>query len=458
MFLLVAIAAVSGRPAWALIFGGIGNDPLRDPGWPKGAAAVFNTVSRLAYWEGPPFGGGQYHAECRGDEAAFQRVLDDFAKIETPLKRVVVHDGVAHSFWLSTTGKAEKPEDAKIDWVFMVWHPESRAMQRRLPIGISAVGKRDAAILAQLDVYTGGLIHWNKVTIPEDLEVVDQRLEAHGFTSDDGTVLEGDVIDLATRKPLKAKVDLQLLSEKGDQYTSAVEVSVDDNGHWVVKKAPQGSCRLVLTAEGYAARVIAYGNYDNQPQWIGYDSGLAKPGTVTGRVVDPNGQPLADVTVRIDDLDVKNSGRYDVPAGTSVQTDAEGQFSITGVPIASAVVRVHKPGYVRPGLGEKITIPAADLKLEMQQSARLKVTVDFGRAKRPDDYMVHLEPEGGEQIGKWSGGGSIDASNVITFEGVPEGRYVVSGRPNPGREDQQTKPVPVDLKGGETTQVTIKAK
>ena len=66
-------------PAWALITGGEGNEPVHDPGWPTGASVVFNTKSRVAYWEGPPLGGGQSHAECRGDTAEFQRVLDDFA-------------------------------------------------------------------------------------------------------------------------------------------------------------------------------------------------------------------------------------------------------------------------------------------------------------------------------------------------------------------------------------------
>jgi hypothetical protein len=71
---------------------------------------------------------------------------------------------------------------------------------------------------------------------------------------------------------------------------------------------------------------------------------------------------------------------------------------------------------------------------------------------------VHVEPEGGEQIGKWSGDANVEANDEFRFENVPAGKYVVTGRPNPGRLDQTTKPVKVDLKGGETTEVTIKAK
>src|SRR4051812_28727470 len=66
--LLAAALVVALAPeAFALIRGGEGNTPVRDPGWPAGAAAIFNAPSRIAWWEGPPFGGGQWHAEYRGD-------------------------------------------------------------------------------------------------------------------------------------------------------------------------------------------------------------------------------------------------------------------------------------------------------------------------------------------------------------------------------------------------------
>jgi hypothetical protein len=78
LFLSTAIVAVTTREAFAWITGGEGNAPIADPGWPNGAAAIFNTKARIAWWEGPPFGGGQWHAECRGDAGALTAVLADF--------------------------------------------------------------------------------------------------------------------------------------------------------------------------------------------------------------------------------------------------------------------------------------------------------------------------------------------------------------------------------------------
>ena len=44
---------------------------------------------------------------------------------------------------------------------------------------------------SQIDVYTAG-IDWAAVTVPAGIEVVDNRLVAHGLTVADGAVLEGE--------------------------------------------------------------------------------------------------------------------------------------------------------------------------------------------------------------------------------------------------------------------------
>src|SRR6185312_8221519 len=90
--MLLAMVMVGGlvHTAVALITGGKGNMPVSDPGWLRGSAAIFNNLARVAWWEGPPFGGGQWHAECRGNARALSAVLDDFVKLDVKAKQVVV--------------------------------------------------------------------------------------------------------------------------------------------------------------------------------------------------------------------------------------------------------------------------------------------------------------------------------------------------------------------------------
>jgi hypothetical protein len=139
-------------------------------------------------------------------------------------------------------------------------------------------------------------------------------------------------------------------------------------------------------------------------------------------------------------------------------TDADGNFHSDAVPIGTASVWVHKPGYVRPGLGPKIQTPDENIELTMVAAGKVQVVIDFTATIRPDGYIVEMAPEEGAAVGKWSGSGNIDASGAISFENVPPGRYVLKGRPNPGNATQETEPTTVDLVGGKTTEVVLKAK
>jgi hypothetical protein len=463
LLLAAATVSVTSREALALIEGGEGNNPVADPGWPTGAAVIFNTTSRIAYWVGPPFGGGQWHAECRGDAKALSAVLADFAKLDVKSKRIVLHDGVGNSFWLNINNEPAKRDAAKMDWSFMVWQPANWQHLRKLPADLNPTDAEDAdsGPPSQIDVYTGGNVKWADVTVPKGLKIVDQRLQAHGFTPLDGVVLEGKVTDLGTKKPQAAQVRLELIEPQqkgGYRYREVAKAAADADGHWVLKKAPAGWHRLVIEAEGFVPRVIGYLKTDDQPRWHLYDGGLARSATVAGRVTDDAGQPLADVEVRIQDVTTTTGARYESALGHALKTGADGRFRTDQVPAGRATVWVHKPGYCRPGLGEPITTPAEDVKLTMIRAGRILVTVDFTGKERPEGYLVNVEPEGGDGVGKYGGSGQINDKNQIAFDNVPPARYVLRGQPNPMSGDQRTDPVTVDLKGGKTAEIKLSAK
>src|SRR3954452_20471435 len=299
--LLLTVLAVSApREASALITGGTGNTPLRDPGWPTGAASIFNHSGRIAWWEGPPFGGGQWHSECRGDAKALNAVLADFVKLDVKTRRIVVHDGTGHSFWLAPNQEPEKRAAAKIDWAFTVWVPANWEQLRKLPPDLNPTGAGETSPPSQIDVYTAG-IDWAAVTVPAGIEVVDQRLVAHGFSAADGAVLEGKVTDLTTGQPLAATMRLQRVEPQqkgGYLYPAVAEAKSDAQGRWVLKKAPVGWLRVVLEAEGFVPRVAGYARLDDQPRWQSFDSGLVRPPRVWGGGIEGDGKPMADVHVR----------------------------------------------------------------------------------------------------------------------------------------------------------------
>jgi hypothetical protein len=463
MLLALTMAALPSGEAFALITGGEGNKPIADPGWPKGAAAIFNHPGRIAWWEGPPFGGGQWHAECRGGAGALSVVLADFAGLDVKTKRVVVHDGVGRSFWLDPNRVPAKREAARMDWSFTVWQPANWEQLRKLPADLNPVDPDDSAKgpPSQIDVFTGGGLRWADVHVPEGIEVVDQRLEAHGFTAADGHVIEGKVVDEATQRPLAARVQLQRVEPQpkgGYRYPVAAEAAADAQGRWVLKKAPAGWNRVVVAADGYVPRVVGHVQFDDEPRWSSYDGELARPGPVSGRVTDEGGRPLSDVEVRFGDVVPAAGGRYQSPHDDSTRTDADGRFGYEGAPIGRATIWVRKPGYCRPGLGLPIKMPAGDVALSMRRSARIRITVDFDGKPRLGRYIAEIEPEGGSVIGSWGGSGFVDAEGRITFEDVPPGRYSVRGRPNPSTGAQAAGPIMIDLTGGQSAEITLKAK
>ena len=64
----------------------------------------------------------------------------------------------------------------------------------------------------------------------------------------------------------------------------------------------------------------------------------------------------------------------------------------------------------------------------------------------------------GRRDGRAPGSGNIDAKDQLNFAILPPGRYILTGRPNPGSDSEETEPVTLDVKGGQAAEVTLKAK
>ena len=110
----------------------------------------------------------------------------------------------------------------------MVWQPENWNRLQAMPADLKPTRFRRCrqGPPAEIDVFAGGNIRWADVTVPKGLEVVDQRLEAHGFTTADGVVLEGKVFDLATHRPVAGRMKLELIEPQpkgGYRYTVKAE-------------------------------------------------------------------------------------------------------------------------------------------------------------------------------------------------------------------------------------------
>ena len=143
--------------------------------------------------------------------------------------------------------------------------------------------------------------------------------------------------------------------------------------------------------------------------------------------------------MQIEDIVSDVGGRYESPREYPVRTDADGRFRSDRLPVGRASDLAPEIRLLPPGIGQADRVADEGPRAHDDQggSAFTSRSTSPGPIV-PREYLVHLEPEGGEAVGKWSGSGQIDAKNQIEFDDVPPGRYVLQGRPNPCRVDQQT--------------------
>ncbi|OAI51608.1 hypothetical protein AYO47_01350 [Planctomyces sp. SCGC AG-212-M04] len=447
-------------PADALITGGEGNQPMQNrDGWPAGAVDVVNQQSRIAWWEGPPFGGGEWHFEYHGDEAALNAALERLAAIKGQRPRLVIYDGKAESFWLGIGDKKSKPP---MDWMFVVWEKEN--YERLFGQGASRFMARSPQYgqplpPPELTVFMGNGLDWKKVKVPEGIDVVDDRLATHGYRPEDGAVFEVSVKDLASGKPLSAA---ELVIERhpsadatnpGEKEVTRAEANAE--GKITLKGLPREQLTLTIRKPGYVARTLDYVNAD-QILWKRYDVSLSEAHRVSGVVTDDSGKPVKNVTVRLTEFLTPDGAPYAwLESLSAPTTDDHGRFVVDDVPAGTARYYASSDNYVTVGLGQIIATSDKPITLKVTGAGKMKVTVN---PVPQGGYIVNVAPEGGETIGSWGGGSNLGPDGTCEFSHIPPGRYVVHGRPNPGNDKEQTDPVTVDIKPHETAQVKLTAK
>ncbi|MHC4604990.1 MAG: hypothetical protein ACYS6W_16870 [Planctomycetota bacterium] len=113
----------------ALITGEHGNHPIENRGLPAGSVELANLPIRLGYWEGPPFGGGEYHFLYRCENTAeFNEALKTFADIKVKKLELVVRNGPEYSFWLKNDKEELSRAENLVDWTGV----ESRELEAAL--------------------------------------------------------------------------------------------------------------------------------------------------------------------------------------------------------------------------------------------------------------------------------------------------------------------------------------
>src|ERR1035437_5040794 len=361
---LLSLACLPPLPASALIMVGRGNQPVPDAGWPAGALAMANFESRIGYWEGPPFGGGESHFLFCGNTEGFKDALAVFAAIRAPALDLVIHDGPYEDSFLKE----------KVDWAFTVWVPSSWHRLYNNPkstFGADDPHFRQPVDPPRLDVYVGGEggVDWAKVKVPAGVSVRDERASAAPVTPVGGAVLRADIYDMATGKPvvgarISISRNLDYWQSRQYLYQTVAEAVSDATGHVEITKIPAGTCRVTVDADGYASRVLGYERLDEHT-FKRYTVELAKSAVLRGSAVDTDGKPLKGVKVYASSVMALDGRGYGGSGELTTETDADGRFELKDLPVGYVQLGARAEGYHFSDLFTIHEVPATNVLLRL---------------------------------------------------------------------------------------------
>lgn len=467
-FLCVALFAP--LVASALIMTGQGNSSVQDFGWPDGSLAVANLKSRVGWWEGPPFGGGQWNFLYRGDTEAFIEALDKFAAIRTTALDLVIHDGPETNIFLGDEA------DGRVDWSFTVWVPSSWNQLYDNPKSVFSAGQREfrqPVDPPRLDVYIGdGQVNWSRIKIPANVRVRDERTLASGVDLSGGSVIHAEFFDMDTGKAISGA---HLLVEKVSWQTNEpahwetklfADVVSDATGRVQLQKIPADAIRISVIANNYAPLRLDQRGH-NHAALLKFSVELSKVASLRGTVTDSDGKPLKGSKVRPLEI-LASNGRsydngfhYDPYESADVETDNAGRFELKGLPKGFAQVSARAPGYFFSDSATIHDVPDTNIVLRLARAGGIQVTVidKNGKALSRLDgnpLLVDIEAKEGAKVGSWGGGATVKDDGTYEFADVPPGEYRVTSRPNPSTSNKQYSPEQIiTVTGGRTENVKI---
>jgi hypothetical protein len=244
----------------------------------------------------------------------------------------------------------------------------------------------------------------------------------------------------------------------GSQEKAIAQGRSDATGHFEVKDLPAGSCRIVVSAKGYAPRLIGYYALRSNTLKRFPALRLAPVALIAGSAIETSGKPLQGVTVRADGCIGIDGLGYPMPQSPQATTDEKGRFELPGLPRGFTHLHAAKETFHQVDVLAVYAVPAEDVKLQLGGTGAVKGKVPDDAGKPVSKGNISLVPVGGERIGQWSGSMQIRTDGTFAFDGVPPGRYALSTDPRaaiPGAKVKTTREIEVTV--GKTVEVDVPA-
>ena len=198
---------------------------------------------------------------------------------------------------------------------------------------------------------------------------------------DNGTV-EGSVIWASQSRPLEGiPVYLRKDAENVQDSTRRGVSVTDSNGRFILRNVPPGEYIVVTNRQGYLRESDADIRVTVAPKASIRDVNVRMivAGTISGRVVDANGLPLAEALVTALQPGYLNTGQRQLQQRTGNSSDDRGEFRIRGLRPGTYYLRADMPFWASdsatfyPGVREEAGAVAVTVKEAQDTPVNVRV-------------------------------------------------------------------------------------
>lgn len=252
-------------------------------------------------------------------------------------------------------------------------------------------------------------------------------------------ILRGRVVDAATREPVREFLYmLEPVGETDTRRTRGMQRGEAAADGTFTATVPAGTYRITAAAQGFiASEPLEIVIIPAEPTAV--EIPLGRGASITGRVTDEQGKPLAEVHVMIagDVGEIARSARtVSRMMPLNAQTAEDGTFTITGAETGPAQLIVRKPGYVMDRRA-----------IDVEPETRVDVALTRGLSIAGIVTLNGKPAAGAEVSANTSAIGSdyqstmTDERGRFTLEGLVPARYMI----NVNREQHHAQVNDVDV-------------
>ncbi len=175
-----------------------------------------------------------------------------------------------------------------------------------------------------------------------------------------GETLEGFVLDRDTLAPIEgAGIGVEPVGTNAPTAANRWTSSGLDGAFKVVGLVP-GQVKVTARAQGYVTGRPTEWTVEAGVGTRGVEIELERGATITGRVLDPDGEPVERVWIA-----TRVPGEKIGPRGSSATSDAEGRFELNGLPDGEHEAKFQVEGYVPAVRRLRVERDAAPAELEV---------------------------------------------------------------------------------------------